>query len=221
MTSSPYFYSLFNSNYCFMKKTCISGLVLVCLIVLLQYGCNESNPSQTSSATEKKELSHAELIQRGKYLVNLMGCEDCHSPKIMTPQGPVPDSNRALSGHPAGSPLPPIDKKALQPGYWILFAGDLTAMTGPWGISFPANLTPDSATGLGAWTADIFIKTLRTGKHLGQDGGRPILPPMPWQNYSRATDEDLKAVFAYLQALPAIRNKVPEPVSPPDVGKMN
>lgn len=91
---------------------------------------------------------------------------------------------------------------------------------GPWGISYSANLTPDTVTGLGAWNQDVFIKTLRTGRHLGQDGGRAILPPMPWEEFSQLTDDDLKSIFTYLQSLPAISNKVPAPVSPPDVAKM-
>ncbi len=134
--------------------------------------------------------------------------------------GPIPDSTKLLSGHPAQIPLPAMYKNASKPGDWVLFSPDLTAAVGPWGISYSANLTPDTATGLGAWTEDVFVKTLRTGKHLGQDGGRPILPPMPWEEFSKASDDDLKAIFAYLKALPPISNKVPQPVSPPDVAKM-
>ena len=113
-----------------------------------------------------------------------------------------------------------IDKKAMVPGNWILLCPDLTCFVGPFGVSFPANLTPDSATGLGAWTDEVFINTIRTGKHLGQTGGRPILPPMPWQNMGKMTDEDLKSVFAYLQSLPPIKNQVPAPLTPADIAKM-
>jgi hypothetical protein len=58
-----------------------------------------------------------------------------------------------------------------------------------------------------------FSAAMRTGRHLGK--GRPILPPMPWQGIGRATDADLKALYAYLQSIPAIRNKVPDPLDPP------
>ena len=61
-------------------------------------------------------------------------------------------------------------------------------------------------------TPEDFIKTMRTGKHLG--AGRDILPPMPWQNVARMTDGDLRAMFKYLQSVPAIRNAVPQ-YSPP------
>ena len=89
----------------------------------------------------------------------------------------------------------------------------LTAWAGPWGVSFTANLTPDKETGLGKWTLRNFKDTIRSGRHLGR--GRPILPPMPIAMYKHMTDEDLEAVFSYLQSIPAISNRVPEPLPPP------
>jgi hypothetical protein len=85
-----------------------------------------------------------------------------------------------------------------------------TAWAGPWGTSFTANLTPDSETGLGQWTEQQFIDTLRTGRHQGR--GREILPPMPWPAFKNFNDADLKAIFAYLKTIPPIKNKVPDPV---------
>jgi hypothetical protein len=101
----------------------------------------------------------------------------------------------------------------MAPGKWSAMTNDdLTAWAGPWGVSFAANLTPDKATGLGAWTADQFIKTMRTGKHMGV--GRPILPPMPVQNVAALGDADLAALFAYLRSLKPIQNQVPAPLTP-------
>lgn len=152
------------------------------------------------------------VTERGKYLVEVGSCHDCHSPKVFTPQGPIPDTSRLLSGHRADSRLPALPAGVLGPGRWGVLANDhLTAWAGPWGVSFAANLTPD-ATGLGNWTAEIFIATMRTGKHLGT--GRPILPPMPWFNYAKLTDEDLRAMFAYLQTLRPVSNLVPAPIPP-------
>ncbi len=201
----------------YLSWTCIG--VTVC-IIFLHSGCNNASPAQQTTEPAKKELTHGEQVARGKYLVTTMGCNDCHSPKKMTPQGPVVDSAQTLSGYHAGMPMPPIDKAALKPGNWVLFTPDLSSAVGPWGISYSANITPDSATGIGSWTEDVFIKTLRTGKHLGQDGGRPILPPMPWTNYAQSSDDDLKALFAYLKALPPISNKVPPPVPPTEAAKL-
>jgi hypothetical protein len=87
-----------------------------------------------------------------------------------------------------------------------------TAWAGPWGVSFTANLTPDAETGLGGWTVEMFIQAMRTGKHQGK--GRPILPPMPYPWFAKLTDADLRAVFAYLQSIPPIPNKVPAPIDP-------
>jgi hypothetical protein len=208
-----------------MKKTInpalgLAAFAATCLIVL-QVSCASDADQKTDTTPEKKELSQTELISRGQYVVMTGGCNDCHSPKIFGPQGPHFDSTRLLSGHPAGSPLPPIDKKALQPGNWILFAPDLTAAVGPWGISYSANLTPDSATGLGAWDEASFVKAMRTGKHMGQETGRPILPPMPWQEIANMTDEDLKAMFAFLRTVKPISNRVPNPVLPNEVAAMS
>jgi hypothetical protein len=149
-------------------------------------------------------------LARGKYLVTLGGCNDCHTPLKMTPNGPAPDLARMLSGHPAELAMPPAPPPA---GPWaVSFAVTGTAMNGPWGTSFARNLTPDKETGLGAWTEKDFVQTIRTGKRMGH--GRALLPPMPWFNYAEATDDDLKAIFAYLQSIPAVKNQVEDPRPP-------
>jgi hypothetical protein len=189
-----------------MSKNILLGSLLSFLfvfIVLIQISCSKS---------EKIGMTKEEMVKHGEYLVTLGGCNHCHSPKVLTDMGPVPDTTKLLSGHPADSKIPPIDPTLVQPGKWILTTGDLTAWVGPWGVSIAANLTPDEPTGLGTWTDEVFIKALRTGKHMGI--GRPILPPMPWPDIAKATDEDLKAIFAYLKSLPPIRNKVPDPIPP-------
>lgn len=149
-------------------------------------------------------------VERGRYLVTATGCNDCHTPWHMTADGPAPDMRRMLSGHPADMQLPPAPPAS---GPWIVsVAATNTAWAGPWGTSFTANLTPDRATGLGAWTADEFVLAMRTGRHQGR--GRQILPPMPYPAVANLTDADLRAVFAYLQAIPAIDNRVPDPLPP-------
>jgi mono/diheme cytochrome c family protein len=156
----------------------------------------------------------AEQIEHGRYLVTLGGCNHCHSPKAMSPNGPIPHPMKTLSGHSAESKLPEIPKGVLGPDKWMgMTNGDMTAWVGPWGVSFASNLAPDPATGLGAWTDEVFIKTLRTGKHMGT--GRQLLPPMPWQDIGKLTDQDLKDIFAYLTSIPAVRNPVPQPIPPP------
>jgi mono/diheme cytochrome c family protein len=149
-------------------------------------------------------------VARGKYLVTTSGCNDCHTPWKMGANGPEPDMSRMLSGHPEGMALPPAPKAQ---GPWIVSAAATnTAWSGPWGVSFTANLTPDRETGLGKWTQRNFTETIRTGRHMGR--GRPILPPMPIPMYKNFTDADLEAIFAYLQSIPAVSNRVPEPLPP-------
>ena len=162
---------------------------------------------------QQKAAQNKTMIERGKFYVTVGGCNDCHTPKIFTPKGPVLDSTRLLSGHPATEKTPEIPQGVLGPDKWgALTNGHLTAWAGPWGVSFTRNLTPDVATGIGSWTEDIFIKALRTGKDMGE--GRDILPPMPWFNFAQMSDGDLKAIFAYLKSLKPISNAVPDPISP-------
>jgi len=150
-------------------------------------------------------------VQRGGYLVHAMACADCHTPLKMGPQGPEPDTARGLSGHPQSVTLPPAPAGQ---GPWIWGgAATNTAFYGPWGTSFAANLTPDVQTGLGGWTQEQFIAALRKGQHAG--GGRPIAPPMPWAAVGQLTTDDLRAVWAYLRAQPAVSNAVPALLPPP------
>jgi mono/diheme cytochrome c family protein len=149
-------------------------------------------------------------IARGEYLVKYGDCTTCHTPLKLGSKGPEPDFSRLLSGHPENAQLPPPPKLDNSP--WFAATAGMTAWTGPWGISYAANLTPDKNTGLGVWTEEMFVKAMRTGKHMGY--GREILPPMPWQSIGTLSDEDLRAIYAYLRTVPAINNHVPEPLGP-------
>jgi mono/diheme cytochrome c family protein len=120
---------------------------------------------------------------------------------------------RALTGHPADLAMPPAPQ--LPPGPWVAtVSATNTAWAGPWGVSFTMNLTPDPETGLGKWTEEMFIATMRTGRHEGK--GRPLLPPMPFWMIAALDDADIKALFAYLQSLPPVSNRVPQPIDPPE-----
>ena len=164
----------------------------------------------TACSTASAEHAPAERTVRGKYLVTIMGCHDCHTPLKMGANGPEPDFERALSGHPEQmGALPPAKLSA--PWMWA-GAPTNTAFTGPWGTSYAANLTPDQNSGLGIWTEEMFLKAIRTGKHMG--ASREILPPMPWPMYRNATDEDLKSIYAFLRTLKPVSNHVPD-IQPP------
>jgi hypothetical protein len=159
------------------------------------------------------KITEPSLVERGKYLVTVGGCGDCHSPKVSTAAGPAPDAARLFSGYPSSVKLPEIPKGILGPAQWgALTTNDMTAWVGPWGASFASNLTPHPATGIGNWSEALFFQALKSGKFMGTS--RDMLPPMPWQAISNMKDDDLKAMFAYLMSLPPIDNAIPAPLPP-------
>jgi cytochrome c553 len=159
---------------------------------------------------QKAQPAQKDQIARGEYLVEIMGCHDCHTPMKLGPNGPEQDRTRALSGHPENAPVP-ADAELPQ-GYLAMIGATFTSFKGPWGTSYTRNLTPDKETGLGDWTVDEFIATMKTGRERGK--GRPVLPPMPVQNLRALSDSDIRALFAYLQSLPPVKNRTPQPVEP-------
>ncbi len=189
-------------RFCLQKFT-------VWIVFLFLAACQRTAPPQ---AADENATS---AVERGKYMVTVAGCHDCHTPKVLGPNGPEPDLSRELSGNPSTDKLAPVPEGIIAPEKYLTVVNNhLAAWVGPWGVSFAVNLTPDTATGLGSWSEEMFINALRTGKHQGT--GRPILPPMPWMWYRNMTDDDLKAIFAYLRSLKPINNPVPEPL-PPDM----
>ncbi|MGN6569438.1 MAG: c-type cytochrome [Flavipsychrobacter sp.] len=165
------------------------------------------NNAVTESVTPATDS--AARVKRGAYLVTIMACNDCHTPRKMTDKGPVPDMDRMLSGYDARQPLPAFDTTVAKSGKWVFFSGQSTAFAGPWGVSFAANLTPDG-TGIGNWSIENFKKAFREGKSKGIDAARSLLPPMPWQNYTQVKDEDVEAIFAYLKSIKPVENRVPQ-----------
>jgi hypothetical protein len=191
------------------STTFLFVLVLTALFGALARAVTPAGGPGQGPATPGRETR----IERGAYLVRTMGCHDCHTPWQVGPRGPEPDMSRALTGHPADLVMPP--PPTLPPGPWLwMGAATNTAFAGPWGVSFTANLTPDPDTGLGNWTEEMFIQTMKTGRHEGK--GRPLLPPMPFQVVAALDDHDIRALFAYLQSLPPVKNRVPQPVDPPE-----
>lgn len=139
--------------------------------------------SQQQQPAEQPQAAASDPVARGRYLTIIGGCNDCHTPGTFYGQM---DTTRTLSGTEVG---------------W----------EGPWGVTYPRNLTPDEETGLGTWSEEDIVQALRTGK---KKDGSPILPPMPWPMYSQMTDEDLHAVAAYLKSIPPVKHKVPDVLPP-------
>ena len=125
-----------------------------------------------------------ELVERGKYLVTLGSCTDCHTPGYFLGK---PDMTRHLGGSEVGFEIPGV------------------------GVFYGPNLTPDEATGLGRWSERDIVTAIRTGK---RPDGRPLAPIMPWAALAQLTDSDAAAIAAYLKSLPPVSNKVPGPFGP-------
>ena len=199
----------------FKNKMALTILPLFAAMTIIY--CTGDASAEKAGIKNEVPATEEVSVAKGEHLVISGACHDCHSPKIMTPTGPHVDSSKMLSGHPENAPFPKINLDALEPGNWINFAPDLTTFVGPWGLSFAANLTSDSATGIGAWSEENFVNAIRKGKHMGLDNARPIMPPMPWDNYRHLSDGDLKSIYAYLKTTVAVSNRVPQPMSPAEV----
>jgi hypothetical protein len=186
--------------------------ILILLSGLYLYSCTEKNNPAPRNTTAEEAPGQEDIVKQGKHLVEIMGCNDCHSPKKVGPKGPEIIEELLLSGYPSDRPVVTFDSKLIKEGF-AMFYPDLTAAAGPWGISFAANLTPDE-TGIGNWSEEQFKKALTEGKLKGLDGSRTLLPPMPWVNYISLTDEEIHAVFTYLKSIKPVKNIVPNPISP-------
>src|SRR5580658_8088641 len=124
------------------------------------------------TALASPALADDAQLKRGKYLVAISGCSDCHTPGGLLGQ---PDMARYLGGSDVGFAIPGV------------------------GIYLGSNLTPDNDTGLGAWSSDQIISALRTGK---RPDGRMLSEVMPFPSFAHLTDEDAKAIVAFLKSLP-------------------
>ena len=188
-----------------MRKTVLNLTAIAAITSLVFIACQGSTAREEKSIAITKE----EMVKRGEYLVNTIGCDDCHSPKRMGAHGPEIIPELRLSGYPSDRPFTIADTNVVKKG-WMLFSDDLTTAVGSWGQSFAANLTSD-ASGTGNWKEEQFIKAIREGKYKGLDNTRPLLMPMPWFVYKNLTDDDLKSIFAFLQTTNPVNNVVPAP----------
>jgi cytochrome c553 len=190
-----------------MRNSIFILSLLTAIITTAVIACD--GPGFAKDGAKNNLPDSAAKVKRGEYLVTVGGCDDCHSPKIMGPKGPEIDMERRLSGYPSQRPMPQFNASLAQKGI-SQFNEDLTATAGPWGVTFAANLTSD-VSGAGSWPLQNFIYAMRHGKLKGLEGSRPILPPMPWFNLAKMTDEDLEAMHAFLQSTKPVENVVPAP----------
>lgn len=184
-------------------------LILIATAFVIAGAVISCTNSSSAGIPGKAAVDTTNRIARGEYLVNVAGCDDCHSPKRMGAHGPEIIPELRFSGYPSTRPIQRPDSNVVRQG-WALLNADLTSAVGPWGVSFTANLTSDQ-TGIGEWKEEQFITALRKGKYKGLETNRDLLPPMPWFAYSNMTDEDLKSVFAFFKSTRPVKNIVPSP----------
>lgn len=189
-----------------MKKTILTLTALTGTVILGFIACTSGVAKTENNSTI---ISQDSLVKRGSYLVNGIGCDDCHTPKKFGANGPELDMEHRFAGYLSTNPASKVNTSVIKDG-WALFALDLTSAVGPWGQSYAANISSD-ATGIGNWSEEQFIRALREGKSKGLKEGRPLLPPMPWFVYKNMNDTDLKAIFAYLKTSKPVENRVPGP----------
>tara|TARA_R110002167_G_scaffold199899_1_gene403225 strand:- start:1796 stop:2404 length:609 start_codon:yes stop_codon:yes gene_type:complete len=195
-----------------MRNSFLALMALLSITSVVLTACTGTSGSPKEAVKNialPAKLDSTALVQRGTYLVEVIGCADCHSPKRMGPQGPEIITELHLSGFPQEGKLPPIDAATVQNG-WMMFSPDLTSAVGPWGQSFASNITSD-ATGIGNWPEENFVRALRKGKYKGLENSRNLLPPMPWASFKNLTDEDIKAIYYFLKTTKPVANIVPEP----------
>jgi len=201
-----------------MKSRLIVFVIMPFMLFLFCSACSNNRSKQRTTESEvnsdsgNKYGGYNSQAEWGEHLVTISGCNDCHTPKKMSPYGPVPDTSLLLSGHPADVPPPDINRKEIE-SKGLAATSDLTVWVGPWGISYAANITPDE-TGIGSWSEAQFIRSIREGKLKGLENSRQLLPPMPWQELAKMTDGELKAIYAYLKSVKPVRNVVPLPLPP-------
>lgn len=176
------------SNFHGIAQRLIACVVCV-LIALMAYN---TGGADKVSISQESETSWG--TDRGEYMTALLGCAGCHT-------------EGALEGDPDGPPLA---------GSRIGIAYTDSKNGRSPGIVFPANLTPDKATGLGNWSADEIVSAIRAGTSHSQ---QQLSPVMPWANYSLLTVEDTYEIARYLQGLDGTRRAIPEHVAPGNPNK--
>jgi len=178
-----------HSAYVLFAATLMTGAALA--------RCQRSTTAVSTTAAPVAVAAGDTSAARGAQLVLLGGCDDCHTPQL--PNG-EPDMSRRFSGVPAGSAAPPSIANVV--------ATENLAFSGPWGTSFPRNITPDVQHGIGSWNVQDFIRTMRTGT---DPQGHALLPPMPYKEFGKLPDADLTAIYNFIRTVAPSSNAVTGP----------
>lgn len=134
-------------------------------------------------ANSVEETALGNEVLRGKYLLTIAACGDCHTPQ---------EKGK------------PIESKHLAGGFEFQFPNGAVVRS--------ANITPDKQTGIGTWTEDAFVQRFKayanpaaTQQKVDPNGMNTV---MPWVMYSGMKEEDLRAIYKYLRTLEPNKNKI-------------
>ena len=122
--------------------------------------------------------------ERGKYLVEFGGCNDCHTPGYFFGK---PDMERYLGGSDVAFEIPGL------------------------GVFVGRNITPDKETGIGNWTEEQIVTAIQTGV---RPDGRILAPIMPWHAFAKLTKNDALAIAAFLKTIKPVKHAIPGPFGP-------
>jgi mono/diheme cytochrome c family protein len=168
-------------NFAYLKAVGLISPPALALAVLALVTTYLAAPLHRAKAADQDQIA------RGKYMVGVMGCDDCHTPGHFFGKD---DLTRNLAGSDVGFGIPSL------------------------GVFVPPNLTPDNETGLGKWTPEQVVAAITKGE---RPDGRVLAPVMPWRHFARLTPADALAIALYLKSLPPISHRVPGPFGPSQV----
>jgi len=137
-------------------------------------------PLPAATLDQNKIPDPSDKVKYGGYLTTIGSCSDCHTP--MTQQGP---------------------------DFSKMFAGGFVFDLGFMKVAV-SNITPDSATGIGTWSEDVFVSKFKNNSSdavVNTHPGRQNTI-MPWAMYGKMKEDDLKAIYAFLRTVKPITNKV-------------
>ena len=180
----------------------LTKLLIITIAAIFTVSCDRE--------TVSPEKFSAEQVREGETLVLEGSCNFCHTPELTEDDKYF---GKILFGYPSDKKLPELPNVPFGSQQWMEFVSNLDSTVWIAGnmVVFSANITPDIETGIGSWSKDDFINTIRTGMHPGWK--KKVNKPMPWLDYAKLSNDELTSIYSYLMTQQPVHNKVPEPVT--------
>ena len=175
---------------------------LITITALFAIGCDREGKGPKNFSDRQ--------VSEGEALVMEARCNFCHTPELAENDKYF---GKILFGHPSDKKLPDLPNAPVGSQQWLEVVSNLDSTVWIAGdkIVFSANITPDRETGIGKWSNEDFINTIRTGMHPGWK--KELNKPMPWLDYAKLSNEQLTSIYSYLMSQKPVYNKVPGPVT--------